>query len=218
VQIGAAAGKVMLPVQLTVVLVDAVQVPVAGALTEPLPEIVIGTVMSCVLPPGPLKGAGVALARLKASTPVPAGLGSPTKLVKLVQLGNKIAGLVMTGVTPGALMEQVKLVLTVGRTQVAPKGAGVGALKPKLMAGADTNVAVAVPETGPVVQPDGRLPKLALLLDCTLPSAPTPPERRGLSPTKPLMRHWPFKPLPKPEISTEPRPRVTTGAKFALAR
>jgi hypothetical protein len=107
VQIGATTGKVMLAVQLTVVLVDAVQVPVAGALTEPLPAIVIGTVMDWTLPLGPLKAVGVAPDWLKANTPVPGGLGSKITLAKLVQAGNKKLGAVVTGVMPGALIEQV---------------------------------------------------------------------------------------------------------------
>jgi hypothetical protein len=92
-------------------------------------------------------------------------------------------------------------------------------MTPKVMAGAESNVAVAMPEASGVTQPEGRLPKLtALELVCTVASAPTPPERSGLSPTKPLMRHWPLRPVPIPEMRTELRPRVTTGWKLPLAK
>lgn len=107
VHTGAAGGKVMLAEQLTEVLVEAVHVPVAGALTVPLPMMVMGMLTACVLPPGPLNGAVATPDWLNTSWPVPGGLGSDTNAVKLLQFGNKKFAGALTVAMPGAEMEQV---------------------------------------------------------------------------------------------------------------
>ena len=70
-------------------------------------------------------------------------------------------------------------------------------------------LAVAVPDTVGAAQLTG-LPEydsVAGVAESAALAPTTPALLNGLSPTKPLTRHAPFSPLPKPEINTEPRPR-----------
>jgi hypothetical protein len=117
------------------------------------------------------------------------------------------------GEIPGTDTEQVTTSGPIGFKQFGKKG---GEANGNAVTGAPS-AATAVRLGNAVTHPEGVLEKLI-----TLGFAATEPSEKlglkGVSPTKPLTRHCPEIPPPRPEINTEPRPRVTFGRKLTLSK